>query len=201
MKKSHLHILRLIVALALGLPGSGVWAQSQPVKPEDALYLHKGDTVLFLGDQNITSKFYQQIYVEEMKSRYPELVMRDGVVVKSMDGPNLKFNCGSVESESVDLGLSSIDERLLTYKPTVAVLCYGQSDWTQDPEKFAASLRKMVRALRKANVEVLLMTSPTITKADNPKNRGSDAVAHFTTPKLAAPGRVAGSTTLPHSAG
>lgn len=170
MSQPRISTLRVCILLALSFVGSAaVWAQARPAKPEDAFYLRKGDVVLFLGDQNVTSKFYAQIYVEEMKSRYPELVMRDGVVARGLDGPNLKFNLGSIESESVEQGANSIEERLLTFKPTVCVLCYGQSDWAREADKYEASLRKLVKALQKANVDVIVMTAPPVTKADNPK--------------------------------
>jgi hypothetical protein len=151
---------------------ASAWAQTpspQPPSPDDTFHLRKGDIVLFLGDQAVTSKFYGQIFNEDMKVRYPDMVMRDGVLAKNFDSPNLKFFCGGAAHETVEQAVNSLQDDLLTFHPTVAVICYGQADWSKDPTKYEPNLRKLVKALRKANVLVTVMTPPVITKKDNPK--------------------------------
>jgi len=91
--------------------------------------------------------------------------------------PTAVHNVG-IGSERTDLALKRIDRDVISQRPHVVTVMYGTNDsWVDrdatasrlSEQQYEANLREIVRRLRAANIQVVLMTPPAFAE-QNPRN-------------------------------
>ena len=134
-----------VIALML----SSVWA----VPPARAQFaLTDDDCVVFYGDTAFAEYQFTKWLDLFMRIRYPELTART-------------INMGRKGNET-GRALENLDQELLVFRPTRAVLCFGLEDAKLRPfapkllERFVTNLGKIVDRLEHAGVKVILVTPP-----------------------------------------
>jgi acyl-CoA thioesterase-1 len=93
-----------------------------------------------------------------------------------------RFRCinAGVGGENTFEGLARIDADVLQKRPDLVAVEFGLNDIRYEPEKtvteeqFAANLREIIRRIRQARAEVILMTPTPIVNAFHPYSLGID---------------------------
>ncbi|MCW8133830.1 MAG: hypothetical protein KIS92_26015 [Planctomycetota bacterium] len=156
------------VALAWAMVVAGLTAGA--AEKEEAYWLRKGDTVLFLGDSiTAETKYFYKLYFDDIAKKYTDLIQGekpkyDG---KGWGTPALTFVNGGVSGDIAAGGLKRLPNLLAAHKPTACVVCFGMNDRYKDRANYAANLRAIVKALKAAQVRVTVLTSPCVYAGKN----------------------------------
>ncbi|MFB3891013.1 MAG: GDSL-type esterase/lipase family protein [Phycisphaerae bacterium] len=164
----------VVIGAAAIIPGGAATAFGQAATQgsgDDYYYLHKGDVVLMLGDALTSDNYYSQIFYDDLRKHYPQMVIKEGQAkpAENFEGPSVRFVDGGVRGDTAGDALKRVEEAIKTSGANVCVVCLGINDRLKDRANYAINLRKIVQKLKAAKVAVTILTAPCVSTAGHPE--------------------------------